>query len=144
MSPTAPTLVFLFGPNVTYLLQEVQTVWHDTNDPDILRQFIGNPQMGWKGAWSDRMVAIYTSMLLTGLVYWPFRRCLQPASLWLFSLLTLPLLIDGTSICSLTSLASVGDSVTAIFGSCGLPIAPCHRRFTLATRLAVSIRGCDC
>jgi uncharacterized membrane protein len=88
---------FLFGPKVSYSLQEIQAVWYDTNDPDILRQFIGNPQMGWKVAWSDRMVAMYTSMLLAGLVYWPLRRRLQPASLWSFGLLTLPLLIDGTT-----------------------------------------------
>ncbi|MCL5950921.1 MAG: hypothetical protein M1132_04235 [Chloroflexi bacterium] len=42
---------FLFGPKVTYSLAEIQAAWHPTNDPLILRQFTGNPELGWKVAW---------------------------------------------------------------------------------------------
>ena len=45
---------FLFGPKMTYSLAEVQAAWQPTNNPLILRQFLGNQQMGWKVAWCER------------------------------------------------------------------------------------------
>lgn len=57
---------FLFGERAMYSLVEIQSVWQDTNDPPVLRQFVGNPDMGWKVAWSDRMVSLYTSLLFWG------------------------------------------------------------------------------
>jgi uncharacterized membrane protein len=88
---------FLFGSKVTYSLPEILAAWQATNDPLILRQFIGNPEMGWKVAWSDRMVAMYTTMLVAGLVYWLLRRPRKPISLWTFAFLMLPLVIDGST-----------------------------------------------
>lgn len=55
---------FLFGRQSMYSLAEIQTSWQATTDPMILRQFIGNSEMGWKVAWSDGMVSMYTSILL--------------------------------------------------------------------------------
>ena len=52
---------FLFGSGFTYSLAEVQNDWQDTNNIMLLRQFIGNPAMGWKVAWSDCMVSMFTS-----------------------------------------------------------------------------------
>jgi uncharacterized membrane protein len=78
-----------------YALQEVQTAWQNTNNPIILRQFVGNEAMGWKVAWSDRMVSMYTSIFLGGLLYWPLRKRLKPLPLWAFILLILPMAIDG-------------------------------------------------
>ena len=49
---------FLFGPKVMYPLAEIQAAWANTTDPLALRQFVGNPAMGWKVAWSDRMVSM--------------------------------------------------------------------------------------
>src|SRR4030042_6572594 len=49
---------FLFGPKFTYSLAEVQNAWQNTINPVVLRQFIGNSEMGWKVAWSDRMVSM--------------------------------------------------------------------------------------
>ena len=43
---------FLFGAQPMYSLSQVQAVWRSGNDPLVLRQFIGNSQMGWKVAWS--------------------------------------------------------------------------------------------
>jgi uncharacterized membrane protein len=86
---------FLFGDKPMYSLAEIQAAWQDTNNPAILRQFIGNTDMGWKVAWSDRMVSMYTSIPLFGLLYWPFRRRLKPLSLWTFALMLLPMVIDG-------------------------------------------------
>jgi hypothetical protein len=42
---------FLFGSEFTYSLSEIQTAGKNTTNPLILRQFIGNPEMGWKVAW---------------------------------------------------------------------------------------------
>jgi uncharacterized membrane protein len=63
----------------------------------ILRKFIGNADMGYKVAWSDRMVSLYTSIPLAALVWWPLRRRVRPLSLWGFALLALPMAVDGGS-----------------------------------------------
>ena len=51
--------LFFFGPKLMYSVEEIQIAWQRTADPLILRQFIGNPDMGWKVAWSDRMISMY-------------------------------------------------------------------------------------
>ena len=56
---------FLFGDKFMYSLAEVQAAWRNTNNPLILRQFIGSETMGWKVAWSDRMVSMYTTIFLS-------------------------------------------------------------------------------
>jgi uncharacterized membrane protein len=86
---------FLFGPQITYSLQQIQAAWQNTLDPSVLRQFIGNPQMGWKVAWSDRMVAMYTSTWVMGLLWWVFRRRIHPLPLWGLILFWLPMALDG-------------------------------------------------
>jgi len=88
---------FLFGSKFTYSLAEVQNAWQNTFNPVILRQFIGNPEMGWKIAWSDRMVSMFTSMWLFGLLWWPARRRLKPLPWWGLLLFLLPMAVDGTS-----------------------------------------------
>jgi len=86
---------FLFGPRPMYALSQIQEVWDNTNNPLILRQFIGNPQMGWKVAWSDRMVFMYTSLILWGLLFWPVRKRAKPLSWWTFAIFLLPMALDG-------------------------------------------------
>lgn len=87
---------FLFGGNAMYSLTEVQSVWKDSANPLVLRQFTGNPQMGWKVAWSDRMVFMYTSIIFWGIIFLrPLRRGLKPLPVWTFILLLLPMAIDG-------------------------------------------------
>lgn len=88
---------FLFGPRFTYSLAEVQHAWKNTLDPLVLRQFIGNPAMGWKVAWSDRMVSMYLSTWLFGLLWWPLRRRLKPLPWWGLFLFLVPMFIDGTT-----------------------------------------------
>jgi hypothetical protein len=51
--------LFFFGPKLMYSVEEIQVAWQRTTDPLILRQFVGNPGMGWKVAWSDRMISMY-------------------------------------------------------------------------------------
>lgn len=86
---------FLFGPKATYSLAEIQAAWANTSNPVILRQFIGNEALGWKVAWSDRMVSMYTAILPVGLVFRLLRGRLKPLSLWSFAAFILPMVIDG-------------------------------------------------
>lgn len=86
---------FLFGKQAMYSLTEIQSAWQNTDNPMILRQFIGNPEMGWKVAWSDRMVSMYTSILPASLLYGFLRTRIKPISFWMFALLLLPMAIDG-------------------------------------------------
>jgi uncharacterized membrane protein len=86
---------FLFGPQTTYSLEQIQTVWQQTHDPAILRDFLGNYQLGYKVAWSDRMVSMYTSIPVFALIWLTFRNRIRPWSLRGFTLLALPMAIDG-------------------------------------------------
>lgn len=86
---------FLFGPKPMYSLAEIQAAWQNTTDPSILRQWIGNVDMGWKVAWSDRMVSMYTSLFLASIVYAFARKQVRPLPLWGFALLLLPMVVDG-------------------------------------------------
>lgn len=88
---------FFFGSRLTYSMAEIQNAWHVTSDPAILRQFIGNQVMGWKVAWSDRMVSMYTSLWLFGILWWPFRLKLKTLPWWGFILFLMPMAVDGTS-----------------------------------------------
>lgn len=88
---------FLFGPQTMYSLSEVQANLQNTINPLILRQFIGNPDMGWKVAWSDRMVFMYGSILIFGWLWWPLRRRIKQLPLWGFILLLMPMAMDGSS-----------------------------------------------
>ncbi len=72
---------FLFGPKVMYTLSEIQAMWQPTNDAAILRQFIGNADIGWKVAWSDRMVSMYTTLFIASLLFALVRTRLKPLSL---------------------------------------------------------------
>ncbi len=86
---------FLFGPKAMYSLEEIQSAWQKTDNPIILRQFVGNPQMGWKVAWSDRMVSMYTSTLAGLLIFGWLGKRLKPLPLWAFALFILPMAVDG-------------------------------------------------
>ena len=88
---------FLFGPHLTYSLPQIQAAWQDTFNPLVLRQFIGNPEMGWKVAWSDRMVSMFTATWVFGLLWWPLRRRLPALPLWGLVLFLLPMALDGTT-----------------------------------------------
>lgn len=86
---------FWFGEKSMYSLREIQAVWQNTANPIILRQFIGNEGMGWKIAWSDRMISFYTSIWLFALAWFPFRHKIKPISWWGFVVLLLPIVVDG-------------------------------------------------
>jgi len=89
---------FLFGPKISYSLAEIGNVWNYDDNILYLRQFIGNSAMGWKVAWSDRMVSMYGSLWLGGLLFALFRKRLPrllPIA-WVF-LAIVPMGLDGFS-----------------------------------------------
>jgi uncharacterized membrane protein len=88
---------FLFGPKLTYPLAEIQSLSPALLDPLSLRQFIGNPEMGWKVAWSDRMVAMFVSLWLFAVLWHPLHRRLPSLPWWGLLLLLFPMALDGTS-----------------------------------------------
>ena len=88
---------FLFGSKMTYSLPEIQGIWQNTLNPLVLRQFIGTAETGWKVAWSDRMVSMFTSLWLFGMLWRPLRRWLKPLPWWGLVLFLLPMAIDGAS-----------------------------------------------
>ncbi len=88
---------FLFGTSSMYSLSQIQQVWQNTTNPLVLRQFIGNPIMGWKLAWSDRMVSFYGGVWLFALIWWPLRRKVHPLPWWGLALFLVPIVIDGGS-----------------------------------------------
>lgn len=89
--------LFFFGEKTMYTLAEVQAVWGNTVDPLVLRKFIGSEAMGWKVAWSDRMISFYGSIWLFAVLWWPLRRKLKPVSWIIFVLLLLPMIVDGVT-----------------------------------------------
>jgi len=86
---------FWFGEKTMYSLNEIQNAWQNTSNPMILRQFIGNETMGWKTAWSDRMISFYNSVWLFAVIWHPFRRKIKPLAWQGFILLLLPIALDG-------------------------------------------------
>ncbi len=86
---------FLFGEKTMYGLSQIQGAWKNTNNPLILRQFTGNSQMGWKVAWSDRMVYMYTSPILWGILFKRWHKQLKPLPWWGLALFLLPMALDG-------------------------------------------------
>ena len=99
---------FLFGEKSMYSLGEIQAVWQNTIDPFVLRKFIGNPTLGWKIAWSDRMISFYTSVWLFALLWYPMRRRIKPLSWWGVILLLLPMALDGGTH-AVSDLAGIGQ-----------------------------------
>lgn len=90
---------FLFGQQPMYNLIEfpLSLTGNTTTDMTMLRLFVGDPDFGWKVAWSDRMVYMYGAIWLAGMVFgWlRHRRRIKPLSLVGFALLLLPMLLDG-------------------------------------------------
>lgn len=99
---------FWFGDKAMYSLGDIQAAWQNTSNPMILRQFIGNETMGWKVAWSDRMISFYTSVWLFAVIWYPLRGRIKPLTWWGFVLLLLPLAVDGGTH-AISDLAGIGN-----------------------------------
>jgi uncharacterized membrane protein len=88
---------FLFGPQVSYSLADIQAAWMDTVNPMLLRKFIGTAAMGWKVAWSDRMISFYGGVWLFALLWYPLRRRWRSLPWWGLFLFLLPMFLDGAT-----------------------------------------------
>ena len=86
---------FFFGPQVSYSLPQIQAAWMDTINPLLLRKFTGTAEMGWKVAWSDRMISFYGGVWLSALIWYPLRRQIRSLPLWALVLFLLPMAFDG-------------------------------------------------
>ena len=88
---------FLFGDRLMIPLHDILAV-SPTNDPLSLRPFLGTPGLGWKVAWSDRMVSLFTPLFIGGLLYGLSGKRWKPMP-WRWHLLMsyLPLVLDGSS-----------------------------------------------
>jgi len=87
---------FLFGPDPVPLIPELEAGGMPS-ELDVLRrrQFIGNPELGYKVAICERDVAIYGAVLVAGLAYALLRRRVRQLPLWLYLLLLIPIAVDG-------------------------------------------------
>lgn len=88
---------FLFGDSFMLPLTTIQPLVGNSTDPLVLRQFVGNVGVGWKVAWSDRMVYMYGSLLVFAVGFLLARRKVKPLPWWGLLLLLLPLAVDGTT-----------------------------------------------
>ena len=95
---------FLFGEKFSYSQAEIALAWGRTlpeiSNELVRRSFIGTPELGWKVAWSDRMVAMYGSIFLFGILYAILRERgvrMPPIPWWLFLIFITPMAIDGTT-----------------------------------------------
>ncbi len=86
---------FLYCPVGSHSLAQIQAAYQNTDNPLILRQFVGNADLGWKVAWSDRMVAMYTSMLPFAWIWVGLRHRVRPMRWRGLFLCLLPMAVDG-------------------------------------------------
>ncbi len=89
--------IFFFGPQPMYSYAQIKAVW-PLDGFEGLRQFIGNPEMGYKVAWSDRMISTYGGIWLGGVIYALLGKRAPRLSLVVWLLLGVaPIGIDGFS-----------------------------------------------
>lgn len=92
---------FLFGEQVMYAPQNfpISISGKLVEDMFALKAFNGNDVLGWKVAWSDRMVYMYGMTWLALIFYYRFRTRFQikRINLILFIILLLPMAVDGMS-----------------------------------------------
>lgn len=88
---------FLFGPQLSYSLETLQELLGPEMfaDNSLARTFIGNPALGYKMAYCQRDTAMYTSMLLTGMIFGLVRRRLRPLPFALYLIFLSPWAVDG-------------------------------------------------
>ena len=105
---------FLFGAQPMYDLEEFPLTLTGKSLQDMLtlRSFRGNEVFGWKVAWSDRMVYMYSSLWVVTIACWFLSRYRpwKPIRIWVFILLLVPMVVDGG-----THLLSDGSGLSAGF-----------------------------
>ncbi len=90
---------FLFGPQgfQMYNIDQLPVNASGPLAPLVLKEFAGNAQIGWKVAWSDRMVSMYGSPLIAAVAYAITRQFtrVKPLPLWVLVVFALPMALDG-------------------------------------------------
>ena len=91
--------LFFFGEKLMYSPDELPITLTDDvfSNESQMRAFRGNETLGWKVAWSDRLMTMYGSALIASWAYYFLRKRenFHPFSLKIMLLLTLPLVLDG-------------------------------------------------
>jgi hypothetical protein len=87
---------FLFGSQLMIPLNDILHAY-PANNPLLLRAFIGSQEMGWKVAWSDRMVSLHGGLFLGGSLFALTGRRWRPLPAWGWIVLTMPMILDGSS-----------------------------------------------
>ncbi len=82
---------FLFGPRLTYTLEELETL----TGASVPLRYVGSPALGYKVAVCERDTAVYLALLLAGMAFALLRRRLRPVPIRIFALLCLPIVADG-------------------------------------------------
>ncbi|CAG0936901.1 hypothetical protein TFLX_05798 [Thermoflexales bacterium] len=88
--------IFLFGPKLMISLPEITAITQSF-DLVVLKRFVGNAEIGWKVAYSDRLMAWYGTFWIASLVFAVIRRRVKPLPFGRLILLALPMLIDGAT-----------------------------------------------
>jgi uncharacterized membrane protein len=89
---------FLFGEQLTYSIGEIDAAMNGFGaNAFVRRAFIGNDTMGYKLAYSDRMVWLYSSFWLGAIVFAALRGRMRALPIWLLVVALVPLLLDGGS-----------------------------------------------
>ncbi len=86
---------FLFGPRWMYSYTELLPFAPNADTWQGLRAFVGRPELGYKVAWSDRMVWMYSGLFLGGLLFALVRQRLRPLGWRGFALMIAPMAVDG-------------------------------------------------
>jgi uncharacterized membrane protein len=87
---------FLFGPELAPHAHELVAAGMPAGDNLFtVRSFIGDSEVGWKVALCQRDVAIYATVLLTGLLYSLLRYRLRPLPFKIYVLFLIPIGVDG-------------------------------------------------
>lgn len=90
---------FLFGPKLTYTLNEIRAAMPAAGATE-LREFVGTPALGWKVAWSDRMLSFYTMTAIWSSLYWLLHVAgvrIKPLHWRMAVLAVVPLVLDGAT-----------------------------------------------
>jgi uncharacterized membrane protein len=99
---------FLFGPQPMYAYTDLLPYAPGANTPLGLKAFVGTAELGYKVAWSDRMVSMYGGVLLGGLVFALVRRRLRAPKWWMPVLMAVPMALDGITH-TISDLAGIGQ-----------------------------------
>ena len=90
---------FLFGAQPAYNIDQLHALIPGAADESMLslywRDFIGNPELGFKMAWCERDAAIYLAMILGSVAFAVVRQQLKPLNWRIYLLFVIPIAVDG-------------------------------------------------